>query len=57
VTAPFFGVTSRAPVLEQRLGAGPTGWVITRSDATVAVEGADVEVRRPGLDPVRFRAP
>lgn len=57
--APAFGAYETGPVLEQRLRVWPGqrfGWALTRSEATVAIDGTRVEVRRPGLPPVSFDA-
>jgi hypothetical protein len=47
-------------VLEQRMRVAPSepaGWSLTRSEATVTVDGDRVEVRRPGRSTVSFSAP
>jgi hypothetical protein len=58
IVAPYFGVREAAPVLEQRARVSPGepfGWMLTRSEARVEVDGGAVSVERPGREPVRFQ--
>jgi uncharacterized heparinase superfamily protein len=58
--APVFGRYEPAPVLEQRASVAPAetfGWILTRSQAEVSVEGERVDVRRAGRPAVSFEAP
>jgi hypothetical protein len=58
--APYFGDRRRGVALEQRARVAPYelfGWIVTRSEARIAVDGEIARVERPGRSDVAFSLP